>query len=100
MGSPSPFHLVELGPGRGTLARDVLKVITKFKQDAEFSMHMVEVSPFLSKAQAQRFCYTHDTLLYGSAAMDISARLGDVPHQLEVNIGREIGATRFDQGIV
>ncbi|XP_039493761.1 protein arginine methyltransferase NDUFAF7 homolog, mitochondrial [Drosophila santomea] len=62
MGSPSPFQLVELGPGRGTLARDVLKVLTKFKQDAEFSMHMVEVSPFLSKAQAQRFCYSHQTL--------------------------------------
>ncbi|KAH8292230.1 hypothetical protein KR054_007359 [Drosophila jambulina] len=62
MGSPSPFQLVELGPGRGTLARDVMKVITKFKLGAEFSMHMVEVSPFLSKAQAQRFCYTHDTL--------------------------------------
>ncbi|KAH8295160.1 hypothetical protein KR018_008147 [Drosophila ironensis] len=62
MGSPSPFQLVELGPGRGTLARDVMKVITKFKLGAEFSIHMVEVSPFLSKAQAQRFCYNHETL--------------------------------------
>ncbi|KAH8277448.1 hypothetical protein KR026_011116 [Drosophila bipectinata] len=62
MGSPSPFQLVELGPGRGTLARDVLKVLTKFKQGAELSIHMVEVSPFLSKIQAQRFCYTHQTL--------------------------------------
>ncbi|SPP83419.1 protein arginine methyltransferase NDUFAF7 homolog, mitochondrial [Drosophila guanche] len=62
MGSPSPFQLVELGPGRGTLARDVLKILTKFKLGAEFSMHMVEISPYLSKAQAQRFCYTHNTL--------------------------------------
>lgn len=62
VGSPTPFQLVELGPGRGTLTRDVLKVLTKFKLGAEFSMHMVEVSPFLSKAQAQRFCYTHETL--------------------------------------
>ncbi|KAH8414105.1 hypothetical protein KR222_006874 [Zaprionus bogoriensis] len=62
MGSPTPFQLVELGPGRGTLARDVLKVLTKFKLGAEFSMHMVEVSPYLSQAQAQRFCYTHEKL--------------------------------------
>lgn len=62
MGSPSPFQLVELGPGRGTLARDVLKVLSKFKLGAELSIHMVEVSPFLSKIQAQRFCYTHETL--------------------------------------
>lgn len=62
VGSPTPFQLVELGPGRGTLARDVLKVLTKFKLGAEFTMHMVEVSPYLSKAQAQRFCYTHETL--------------------------------------
>ncbi|ALC46512.1 CG17726 [Drosophila busckii] len=62
LGSPSPFQFVELGPGRGTLARDVLKVLTKFKLGAEFSMHLVEISPFLSKAQAQRFCYKHETL--------------------------------------
>ncbi|XP_030374496.1 protein arginine methyltransferase NDUFAF7 homolog, mitochondrial [Scaptodrosophila lebanonensis] len=60
MGSPTPFQIVELGPGRGTLARDVLKVLAKFKLGTEFSMHLVEISPFLSKAQAQRFCYTHD----------------------------------------
>ncbi|XP_068157083.1 protein arginine methyltransferase NDUFAF7 homolog, mitochondrial [Drosophila tropicalis] len=62
LGSPSPFQLVELGPGRGTLARDVLKVLTKFKLGAEFSMHLVEISPYLSKLQAQRFCYQHETL--------------------------------------
>ncbi|XP_030565308.1 protein arginine methyltransferase NDUFAF7 homolog, mitochondrial [Drosophila novamexicana] len=62
LGSPSPFQLVELGPGRGTLARDVLKVLSKFKTGAQFTMHMVEISPFLSKAQAQRFCYKHETV--------------------------------------
>ncbi|EDV91274.1 protein arginine methyltransferase NDUFAF7 homolog, mitochondrial [Drosophila grimshawi] len=62
LGSPSPFQLVELGPGRGTLARDVLKVLTKFKAGADFTMHMVEISPYLSQAQAQRFCYKHETV--------------------------------------
>ncbi|XP_017012694.2 protein arginine methyltransferase NDUFAF7 homolog, mitochondrial [Drosophila takahashii] len=102
MGSPSPFQLVELGPGRGTLARDVLKVITKFKQDAEFSMHMVEVSPFLSKAQAQRFCYNHDTLpedaqlphyQVGTTASGTKAfwhrRLEDVPQGFSLVLAHE-----------
>ncbi|XP_023173668.2 protein arginine methyltransferase NDUFAF7 homolog, mitochondrial [Drosophila hydei] len=62
LGSPSPFQLIELGPGRGTLARDVLKVISKFKSGAQFSMHMVEISPYLSQAQAQRFCYKYEIL--------------------------------------
>ena len=62
LGCPSPFQLVELGPGRGTLARDVLKVLSKFKSGAQFSMHMVEISPYLSQAQAQRFCYKHEVL--------------------------------------
>ncbi|XP_017040100.1 protein arginine methyltransferase NDUFAF7 homolog, mitochondrial [Drosophila ficusphila] len=102
MGSPSPFQLVELGPGRGTLARDVLKVITKFKQDAEFSMHMVEVSPFLSKAQAQRFCYNHEILpedsqmphyQVGTTASGIKAfwhrRLEDVPQGFSLVLAHE-----------
>ncbi|TDG41236.1 hypothetical protein AWZ03_012343 [Drosophila navojoa] len=65
LGSPSPFQLVELGPGRGTLARDVLKVLSKFKSGAQFTMHMVEISPYLSQTQAQRFCYKHEVLAEG-----------------------------------
>ncbi|XP_052836500.1 protein arginine methyltransferase NDUFAF7 homolog, mitochondrial [Drosophila gunungcola] len=102
MGSPSPFQVVELGPGRGTLARDVLKVITKFKAGAEFSMHMVEVSPFLSKAQAQRFCYTHNTVpedsqlphyQVGTTATGTKAfwhrRLEDVPQGFSLVLAHE-----------
>ncbi|XP_016977776.2 protein arginine methyltransferase NDUFAF7 homolog, mitochondrial [Drosophila rhopaloa] len=102
MGSPSPFQLVELGPGRGTLARDVLKVITKFKLGAEFSMHMVEVSPFLSKAQAQRFCYSHETVpedsqlphyQVGTTATGTKAfwhrRLEDVPQGFSLVLAHE-----------
>ncbi|EDW38403.1 GL12571 [Drosophila persimilis] len=102
MGSPSPFQLVELGPGRGTLARDVLKILTKFKLGAEFSMHMVEVSPFLSKAQAQRFCYTHETLpeeaqlphyQVGTTATGTKAywhrRLEDVPQGFSLVLAHE-----------
>ncbi|NXY89182.1 NDUF7 methyltransferase, partial [Alcedo cyanopectus] len=55
-GKPKAFQLVELGPGRGTLTDDILRV---FKQLAsllskcDVSIHLVEVSPKLSEIQAQ-----------------------------------------------
>lgn len=61
LGSP-PFQLVELGPGRGTLLRDILRVLTQFKLGQSFSVHLVEISPHLSKLQAQLLCYTHEAV--------------------------------------
>ncbi|XP_056620165.1 protein arginine methyltransferase NDUFAF7, mitochondrial isoform X1 [Triplophysa dalaica] len=56
-GKPSVLHLVELGPGRGSLAGDILRVFTQLKSvlgEAEVSLHLVEVSPKLSQVQAER----------------------------------------------
>ncbi|KAM8705927.1 hypothetical protein ACLKA7_010255 [Drosophila subpalustris] len=102
MGSPTPFQLVELGPGRGTLARDVLKVLTKFKLGAEFTMHMVEISPYLSLAQAERFCFKHEKLpedsqlphyQFGTTATGIKAfwhrQLEDVPPGFSLVLAHE-----------
>jgi NADH dehydrogenase [ubiquinone] 1 alpha subcomplex assembly factor 7 len=53
MGSPSSFLLVELGPGRGTLMADalrVLKIVPSFLDTVE--IHLVETSPVL-RAQQQ-----------------------------------------------
>ncbi len=53
MGSPNPFHLVELGPGRGTLMADALraaKVAPAFS--AAMRLHLVETSPALRGLQA------------------------------------------------
>ncbi|GAB0087428.1 Protein arginine methyltransferase NDUFAF7 [Sergentomyia squamirostris] len=61
MGSPTPVQLVELGPGRGTLAQDILRVLTQLGLKApELSVHLVEISPYMCQAQADRLCYTHD----------------------------------------
>jgi NADH dehydrogenase [ubiquinone] 1 alpha subcomplex assembly factor 7 len=52
MGSPSPVHLVELGPGRGTLAKDALRaaaVVPEFR--AAVRLDLVEMSPLLRPRQ-------------------------------------------------
>ena len=53
-GRPGRFHLVELGPGRGTLMADLLraaKVRPGFAQAAQ--VHLIEVSPALRAIQAK-----------------------------------------------
>lgn len=63
--APSPFQVVELGPGRGTLSVDILKTFTHFNLGGQFSLHLVEVSPYLSKVQASRLCFKHDQVEEG-----------------------------------
>lgn len=53
-----PFHLVELGPGRGTLSRDILRVFKQLNLSDQISLHLVEVSPVLSKIQKETLCST------------------------------------------
>ncbi|XP_055697723.1 protein arginine methyltransferase NDUFAF7 homolog, mitochondrial [Phlebotomus papatasi] len=61
IGSPKPLQLVELGPGRGTLAQDILRVLTQLGLSSpDLSVHLVEISPFMCQAQANRLCFTHD----------------------------------------
>ena len=55
VGSPSPFLLVELGPGRGTLMADILRATAKIKDFAEAAhVHLVETSPVLRQAQRDK----------------------------------------------
>lgn len=52
MGAPGRLHLVELGPGRGTLMADVLrtaKIVPEFRSALE--VHLVETSPELTAMQ-------------------------------------------------
>jgi NADH dehydrogenase [ubiquinone] 1 alpha subcomplex assembly factor 7 len=51
-GSPAPFHLIELGPGRGTLMADALRAMTLLPglRDAA-RVHLVEMGPTLKAKQ-------------------------------------------------
>ncbi|WP_075289739.1 class I SAM-dependent methyltransferase [Pararhizobium arenae] len=54
-GEPSPVHIAEIGPGRGTMMSDILRVISKISpalyEAAEF--HLIETSERLQKVQSQ-----------------------------------------------
>ncbi|CAB0020379.1 unnamed protein product [Nesidiocoris tenuis] len=64
IGSPRPFQLVELGPGRGTMMADILRVFGKLGVTGDtLEVHLVEVSKSLSEIQASNLCREH-----GSAA--------------------------------
>ncbi len=52
MGAPDPFHLVELGPGRGVLMADMLRAMRVLPECRKaVRVHLVETSPQLRKAQ-------------------------------------------------
>lgn len=52
-GCPDPVHLVELGPGRGTLMADALRATARVPGfHAAIRLHLVETSPTLRQRQA------------------------------------------------
>lgn len=52
MGSPTKIQLVELGPGRGTLMNDALRIAQLNPGFASaLSVHLIEISPTLRQAQ-------------------------------------------------
>ena len=54
LGKPTQFSLVELGPGRGVLIHDIIRVTKKYTDFfCSMSIHLVEVSPTLQDIQKQ-----------------------------------------------
>lgn len=52
-GSPHPVNLVELGPGRGTLMADIMRVARAVPEwRAAIRLHLVEINPALRRSQA------------------------------------------------
>ena len=62
MGSRKHIHFVELGPGRGTLARDALSTAARY--DFAPQVHFVETSATLRRLQRETFpgCHHHHDL--------------------------------------
>lgn len=64
MGKPSPFILLEAGPGRGTLMADILRVSKEFSASAQ--IHLLEMSPNLRQKQRDALAdyrvFWHDDL--------------------------------------
>ncbi len=84
LGGPGPFHLVELGPGRGTLMADALRaaaVLPLFRDNA--IVHLVETSPTLRERQRQ----TLQPIL--GDAIQWHDRLEDVPDGPTILIANE-----------
>lgn len=53
IGGPTPFVLAEIGPGRGTLMKDVLRAISRMAPDmlSAARAHLIETSPRLTDVQ-------------------------------------------------
>lgn len=83
MGRPSPVHLVELGPGRGTLMRDLLRAARSVPAfAAAVRVHMVEVSPGLRVLQER-------TLAASGYAATWHHGIGDLPRGASIVIANE-----------
>lgn len=70
--APTPFQLVELGPGRGTLMADALRatrIVPGFHAAAE--VQLVETSPRLREAQAAALAGSGVPLAWHAAASDL-----------------------------
>jgi len=54
LGRPGPVHLIELGPGRGTLMSDIMRVAKGVSGFTDaIQLHLVETSPVLTDLQRQ-----------------------------------------------
>ncbi|XP_046388342.1 protein arginine methyltransferase NDUFAF7 homolog, mitochondrial [Ischnura elegans] len=79
VGSPKPVQIVELGPGTGSLAEDILKVWCHLEGN-DVTLRLVEISQSLIKRQAQRLC-GENVALEKIPPEGLKTSRGDVPVQ-------------------
>ena len=84
-GAPSQVRIVEIGPGRGTLMSDALRVIARIAPElhAGASVHMVETSERLRNVQRQ-------TLVRDKERISWHASFEDVPDGFTLMVANEL----------
>ena len=72
MGAPEGIHMVELGPGRGTLMNDLLRATRIVPDFAKaLKIHLVETSPRLTALQRQKLCNSGFPLSWHSSFEEV-----------------------------
>ncbi|KGF67352.1 TetR family transcriptional regulator [Hoeflea sp. BAL378] len=74
-GAPSNVRIVEIGPGRGTLMSDALRVISRLAPElyATATIHMVETSERLRAVQRQTLVRIKDRISWHAAFEEVPA---------------------------
>ncbi|MES2215338.1 MAG: SAM-dependent methyltransferase [Pseudomonadota bacterium] len=82
LGKPNPFNLVELGPGRGLLMRDLLRG-TKSSQDFHDAIHiqLLEINEILIEEQKQNLEFVREKVKWIQALHELS----DIPSIIIAN---------------
>ncbi|KAK9876315.1 hypothetical protein WA026_012614 [Henosepilachna vigintioctopunctata] len=100
-GCPKPFQILELGPGRGSLSQDILRVFSHFQSLKSCSLALVEASPYLANIQARNLCsqshnITNSSSLFYKEGVGLEgipirwySRLEDVPNIFTIVIAHE-----------
>ncbi|MBC8339241.1 MAG: SAM-dependent methyltransferase [Rhodospirillales bacterium] len=90
MGEVDPFHLVELGPGRGTLMSDVLRAGRGVEGFLEsLSLSLVEISPALKGVQEETLLARTGDELRRAQALRWISDFSEVPEGPFAAIGNE-----------
>lgn len=73
LGAPSPFSLIEAGPGHGTLMADILRTIAKLSTPCSKAAHvrLIEISPPLKKIQKDKLSAFDTPLTWHESTEDI-----------------------------
>jgi SAM-dependent MidA family methyltransferase len=72
LGHPDPLHVLECGPGRGTLASDVLDALASENQELYGRLRyiLVEISPALASEQQARLLPRHRNIVEWVRSLD------------------------------
>jgi len=91
MGKVQPLQIVELGPGHGTLMKDILKTIDKLTPEEmkHLQIHLVETSPNLTKIQQTKLGRFQQEIKWKIETIKWHSRVSEVPKGFTFFIANE-----------